>query len=69
MIRQANPLAPGSFNRESDDDPTPNASSIPASRGVKYQGFVCLVYEGWKDREAMHAVPRGVKFLRNQLTP
>jgi sugar phosphate isomerase/epimerase len=32
--------------------------------GVKYRGFVCLVYEGWKDMDAMHAVPAGVKFLR-----
>jgi sugar phosphate isomerase/epimerase len=36
-------------------------------RGVKYNGFVCLVYEGWKDLDAMHAVPKGVKFLRGFL--
>jgi sugar phosphate isomerase/epimerase len=36
-------------------------------RGVKYNGFVCLVYEGWKDLEAPHAVPKGVKFLRGFL--
>jgi sugar phosphate isomerase/epimerase len=36
-------------------------------RGVKYNGFVCLVYEGWKDMDAMHAVPEGVKFLRGYL--
>jgi sugar phosphate isomerase/epimerase len=38
-------------------------------RGVKYKGFVCLVYEGWKDMDSMHAVPKGVKFLRGYLTP
>jgi sugar phosphate isomerase/epimerase len=38
-------------------------------RGVKYNGFVSLVYEGWKDLDAMHAVPKGVKFLRSYLTP
>src|SRR5262249_26088024 len=32
---------------------------------VEYNGFVCLVYEGWDDRDAMHAVPDGVKFLRS----
>jgi sugar phosphate isomerase/epimerase len=37
-------------------------------RGAKYKGFVCLVYEGWKDLDAMHAVPKGVKFLRGYLT-
>jgi sugar phosphate isomerase/epimerase len=37
-------------------------------RSVKYRGFVCLVYEGWKDLDAMHAVPKGVKFLRSHLT-
>ena len=31
---------------------------------VKYNGFVCLVYEGWRHMDAMHAVPLGVKFLR-----
>jgi len=31
---------------------------------VKYNGFVCLVYEGWQDMDAPHAVPLGVKFLR-----
>jgi sugar phosphate isomerase/epimerase len=36
-------------------------------RSVKYNGFVCLVYEGWQDRDAMHAVPDGVKFLRGYL--
>jgi sugar phosphate isomerase/epimerase len=36
-------------------------------RGVKYQGFVSLVYEGWKDMDATHAVPKGVKFLRGYL--
>ncbi len=36
-------------------------------RGVKYKGFVCLVYEGWSDMDAMHAVPRGVKFLRSKM--
>lgn len=33
--------------------------------GVKYNGFVCLVYEGWQDMDAMHAVPSGVRFLRS----
>jgi sugar phosphate isomerase/epimerase len=37
-------------------------------RGVKYNGFVCLVYEGWSDMDALHAVPIGVKFLRPFLT-
>jgi sugar phosphate isomerase/epimerase len=37
-------------------------------RGVKYQGFVSLVYEGWKDLDAPHAVPIGVKLLRGYLT-
>jgi sugar phosphate isomerase/epimerase len=36
-------------------------------RGVRYNGFVCLVYEGWKDMDATHAVPVGVTFLRNLL--
>jgi sugar phosphate isomerase/epimerase len=36
-------------------------------RGVKYNGFVSLVYEGWNDMDAMHAVPMGVKFLRSHL--
>ena len=35
--------------------------------GVKYNGFVSLVYEGWKDMDAMHAVPLGVKLLRSYL--
>jgi sugar phosphate isomerase/epimerase len=35
---------------------------------VKYNGFVSLVYEGWKDADALHAVPEGVKFLRGFLT-
>jgi sugar phosphate isomerase/epimerase len=34
---------------------------------VKYNGFICLVYEGWTDMDAMHAVPLGVKFLRGML--
>jgi sugar phosphate isomerase/epimerase len=37
-------------------------------RGVKYNGFVSLVYEGWQDLDAMHAVPLGVTFLRKHLT-
>jgi sugar phosphate isomerase/epimerase len=36
-------------------------------RGVKFNGFVSLVYEGWKDMDATHAVPKGVKFLRGLL--
>jgi sugar phosphate isomerase/epimerase len=38
-------------------------------RGVKYQGFVSLVYEGQADQDALHAVPVGVKFLRGYLGP
>jgi sugar phosphate isomerase/epimerase len=38
-------------------------------REVKYNGFVCLVYEGWEDMDAPHAVPLGVKFLRGFLAP
>jgi sugar phosphate isomerase/epimerase len=37
-------------------------------RHVKYNGFVCLVYEGGQDMDALHAVPVGVKFLRGFLT-
>ena len=37
-------------------------------RGRQYNGFVSLVYEGWTDMDAMHAVPLGVKFLRRYLT-
>ena len=33
-------------------------------RDVKYNGFVSLVYEGWPNMDAMHAVPLGVRFLR-----
>jgi sugar phosphate isomerase/epimerase len=36
-------------------------------RGVKYNGFISLVYEGWNDMDALHAVPVGVKVLRNYL--
>jgi hypothetical protein len=36
-------------------------------RGVKYNGFVSLVYEGWQDMDAMHAGPLGVQFLRGFL--
>lgn len=36
-------------------------------RNVKYNGFISLVYEGWNDLDAMHAVPLGVKFLRSYL--
>jgi sugar phosphate isomerase/epimerase len=36
-------------------------------RQVKYNGFVSLVFEGWEDMDAMHAVPIGAKFLRDQL--
>jgi sugar phosphate isomerase/epimerase len=36
-------------------------------RSAKFKGFVCLVYEGWQDMDAMHAVPKGVKFLRPYL--
>jgi L-ribulose-5-phosphate 3-epimerase len=37
-------------------------------RKIKYNGFVSLVYEGWDDMDAMHAVPLCVKFLRDYLT-
>jgi sugar phosphate isomerase/epimerase len=36
-------------------------------RGVKYNGFVSLVYEGWRYLDAMHGVPMGVTFLRKYL--
>jgi sugar phosphate isomerase/epimerase len=36
-------------------------------RRVHYNGFLSLVYEGWKDMDAMHAVPLGVTFLRSYL--
>jgi sugar phosphate isomerase/epimerase len=36
-------------------------------RRVKFNGFVSLVYEGWADQAAPHAVPVGVKFLRGFL--
>ena len=38
-------------------------------RNVKFNGWICLVYEGWDDQDAMHAVPVGAKFLRSYLTP
>jgi sugar phosphate isomerase/epimerase len=34
---------------------------------VKYNGFVCLVYEGQQVMDALHAVPVGVKFLRGYM--
>jgi sugar phosphate isomerase/epimerase len=37
-------------------------------RSIKYNGFVSLVYEGWEDMDATHAVPLGVQFLRSYLT-
>lgn len=36
-------------------------------RRVRYNGFVSLVYEGWEDQDATHAVPIGVQFLRGYL--
>lgn len=39
----------------------------PILRKVKFNGFVSLVYEGWAHQDAMHAVPTGVKFLREYL--
>jgi sugar phosphate isomerase/epimerase len=33
-------------------------------RTRRYNGFVSLVYEGWSDMDAMHAVPLGVRYLR-----
>jgi hypothetical protein len=36
-------------------------------RDARYNGFVSLVYEGWQDRDAPHAVPDGVKLLRGYL--
>jgi sugar phosphate isomerase/epimerase len=38
-----------------------------ALREARYHGFVSLVYEGWPDRGAPHAVPDGVRFLRGYL--
>lgn len=38
-------------------------------RAAKFNGFVSLVYEGWTDQDATHAVPTGVKFLRGYLNP
>jgi sugar phosphate isomerase/epimerase len=38
-------------------------------QGVPFKGFVSLVYEGWQDMDALHAVPLGVKFLRRYLLP
>lgn len=38
-------------------------------RKNKYNGWICLVYEGWQDMDAMHAVPIGAKFLRKHLLP
>ncbi len=35
-------------------------------RGVHYNGFISLVYEGQED--AMSAIPRGARFLRSYLT-
>jgi sugar phosphate isomerase/epimerase len=37
-------------------------------RKVKFNGWVCLVYEGWEDQPALHAVPTGATFLRSYLT-
>ena len=37
--------------------------SVPPP-ALRYNGFVCLVYVGWTDQDAMHAVPTGVQFLR-----
>jgi hypothetical protein len=36
-------------------------------REARYNGFVSLVYERWRDLDAPHAVPSGVKFLRGYL--
>jgi hypothetical protein len=49
--------------------PLSACSGRPAASGcgLKYQGFVNLVYEGEADQDAMHAVPVGVKFLRGYL--
>jgi sugar phosphate isomerase/epimerase len=41
---------------------------FPILRKAKFNGFVCLVYEGWDDLDAPHAVPLGVKFLRGYLS-
>lgn len=40
---------------------------FPILRDARYNGFVSLVYEGWPDMDAPHAVPNGVKFLRGYL--
>jgi sugar phosphate isomerase/epimerase len=37
---------------------------FPILRRVKYNGFISLVYEGWENLDASHAVPVGVKWLR-----
>jgi sugar phosphate isomerase/epimerase len=37
-------------------------------QGVKYNGFISLVYEGWANLDAPHAVPVGVKWLRQCMT-
>lgn len=37
-------------------------------RDVKFNGFISLVYEGWEELDAPHAVPLGTKFLRAYLT-
>lgn len=36
-------------------------------RKNKFNGWICLVYEGWEDLDSMHAVPIGAKFLRGHL--
>jgi sugar phosphate isomerase/epimerase len=36
-------------------------------RRVKYNGFISLVYEGWENLDAPHAVPMGVKLLRQRM--
>jgi hypothetical protein len=36
-------------------------------RQARYNGFVSLVYEGWRDLDAPHAAPDGVKCLRGYL--
>jgi sugar phosphate isomerase/epimerase len=40
---------------------------FPVLRRQRFNGFVSLVYEGWQDQDATHAVPIGVDFLRRYL--
>ena len=50
-----------------DSGPGPGTDASRGGTRPRYNGFVSLVYEGWQDRDAPHAVPDGVKFLRGYL--